>query len=204
MDSARRVSLAVGPRHEREVNQPAGVRGPKPGARGRYTAFAEAARRAVASLDREMPVLPIGSLAGGLIGGHAGTELRLRARMMATLGGTALLLSALGLYGVIAYLVARRTREIGIRVALGAGKADVLRAVLADGARLVSAGMAAGMALSLIVSPLLASGLWGVKPNQPIVIAAACGVLVLVSAVAMLVPALRACKVEALAALRYE
>ena len=171
---------------------------------GKATALVENVRRAVASLDPDLPVLPIGALADNLLGGGRGIELRLRAAVMGTLGGTALLLSALGLYGVIAYLVTRRTREIGIRLALGAGKADVLGAVMADGARLVSVGMAAGVALSLIACPLLANGVFGVKANQPVVIAAACVVLGLVSAGAMLIPALRACKVEAITALRYE
>jgi ABC-type antimicrobial peptide transport system permease subunit len=126
--------------------------------------------------------------------------------MMGTLGGTALLLSALGLYGVVAYLVSRRTREIGIRLALGAGRADVVAAVLKDGFRLTSVGMAAGVALSLVVCPLVASRLYmfGVAPDVGVVIAGSCGILAAVAVLAMLAPARRACKMEALVALRYE
>ncbi len=171
---------------------------------GDANAFAEPLRRTVASLDPEMPLQTIDVLANKLTGGSNGTELRLRAGLMGTLGGTALLLSALGLYGVVAYIVSRRTREIGIRLALGAGRADVLAAVLKDGLRLVGAGMASGVALSLVVCPLLANHLFGVTPNHPAVIAASCGILGAVAALAMLVPARRACRVQALSALRYE
>ena len=171
---------------------------------GQAGTLAETVRRTVGAVDPEMPLLALDTMAEKLTGGGPGVELRLRAGMMGTLGTTALLLSALGLYSVIAYLVSRRTREIGIRLALGAGRVDVLRAVMRDGTRLVGVGMAAGVALSLIVCPLLTKHLVGVKPNHPGVLAAACGVLALVAAAAMFVPARRACKVEALAALRYE
>ena len=133
---------------------------------GKAGTLAETVRRTVGAVDPEMPLLALDTMAEKLTGGGPGVELRLRAGMMGTLGGTALLLSALGLYSVIAYLVSRRTREIGIRLALGAGRVDVLRAVMRDGTRLVGVGMAAGVALSLIVCPLLTKHLFGVKPNQ--------------------------------------
>jgi putative ABC transport system permease protein len=171
---------------------------------GQAGALAETVRRAVAAIDPEMPLLSLDTMADRITGGPGATELRLRAGMMGTLGGTALLLSALGLYGVISYLVSRRTREIGIRLALGAGRVDVLRTVLLEGGRLVAVGMAAGVALSLVVCPLLVSRLHGVQPNRPGVIAAACAILALVAAAAMFVPARRACRVEAMVALRYE
>jgi putative ABC transport system permease protein len=165
--------------------------------------FAEPLRRTVASLDPEMPLQTMDVLAQKLTGGSNGMELRLRAGLMGTLGGTALLLSGFGLYGAVAYIVSRRTREIGIRLALGASRADVLAAVLKDGFRLVAAGMASGVALSLVVCPLLANHLFGVTPNQPAVIAASCGILGAVATLAMLVPASRACRLQALSALRY-
>jgi ABC-type antimicrobial peptide transport system permease subunit len=166
--------------------------------------FSEPLRRTVASLDPEMPVQTIDVLARKLTGGSNGTEMRLRAGLTGTLGGTALLLSGFGLYGVVAYIVSRRTREIGVRLALGASRKDVLAAVLKDGFRLVAAGMASGVALSLAVCPLLANHLFGVTPNHPAVIAASCGILGAVAALAMLVPARRACRLQALTALRYE
>jgi predicted permease len=170
---------------------------------GKATALGEQVRRTVAALDPDMPVLRLEALGDVLIGGSAGTELRLRAGMFGTLAGTALLLSALGLYGVISYLVSRRTREIGIRLALGAGRVDVLRAVIADGAKLVAAGIAVGIGLSMIVTPLLTTHVFGVKPNQPGTIAASCALLAAVAAIAMLAPARKACKVQAVTALRY-
>jgi hypothetical protein len=80
---------------------------------------------------------------------------------------------------------------------------DVLRAVIADGAKLVAVGMAAGIGLSLIVTPLLTAHVFGVKSNQPGTIAASCALLAAVAAVAMLAPARKACKVQAVTALRY-
>jgi predicted permease len=166
--------------------------------------FAATVRRTVAALDPDMPILSLDVLAESPNRGPKATRLRLAAGVMGTLGGTALVLSSLGLYGVIAYLVSRRTREIGIRLALGAGRGDVLRTVLKDGARLVGVGMTVGLAASLGVCPLLASRFVGVTPNHPGVLAAACGLLAAVAAGAMLLPASRACKVEPLAAVRYE
>jgi predicted permease len=166
--------------------------------------LSEPLRRAVAALDPEMPVQDVDLLADRITGGSNGTELRLRAGVMGTLGGTALLLSALGLYGVMTYVVSRRTREIGIRLALGAGRADVLAAVLKDGLRLVAVGMAIGVALSFVVCPLLANRVYGVTPNHPLVILASCGILASTAVFSMLYPARRACRMEALTALRYE
>lgn len=171
---------------------------------GAAAAWAEPVRRAVAALDAEMPVNSTAALVDRLTGGSTGTELRLRAGVMGTLGGTALLLSSLGIYGIVSYLVSRRTREIGIRLALGAGRGDVLRAVLADGVRLVAIGMGAGVALSLVVCPLLASQLYGLAPHHPGVIVASCAILGAVAAAAMLAPARRVSRVQAAAMLRYE
>jgi putative ABC transport system permease protein len=171
---------------------------------GQAGTFAEHLRRTVSALDPEMPLQSVAVLAERLTGGPSGTELRLRAGMTAVLGGTALLLSALGLFGVVTWLVSRRTREIGIRLALGASRTDILRAVLKDGFRLIGVGMASGIALSLVVCPLLTNHLFGVTPNHPGVIAASCGILTGVALLAMLVPARRAARMDALIALRYE
>jgi predicted permease len=166
--------------------------------------FAEMVRRAVASLDPDMPLFSIGSLAERLTGGGNGLELRLRASVFGTLGGIAVVLSSIGLYGVVAYVVSRRTREIGIRMALGAGRTAVLASVLKDGAKVVAAGVGTGVALSMMVCPLLTNRLFGVTPNDPVVILGTCAFLAAVAAAAMCVPARRACRVEAVTALRYE
>jgi len=171
---------------------------------GRAESAAEPMRRVIEALDAELPLLNTGILADRLTGGGAGLELRLRAGLVCTLGLLALILSSLGLYGVVAYLVSRRTRELGIRLALGATRLDIAAAVVKDGGKLVAIGAGAGVALSLVVCPLLTAHLYGVKANEPVVILAACLFLAFVAAAAMLIPARRACRVEAISALRYE
>lgn len=116
----------------------------------------------------------------------------------------ALALAAVGIYGVVAYSVARRTQEIGVRMALGAGRGDVLRLIVGEGARLVGAGVAIGILLSLAISRLLSSLLFGVSPTDPVTFA---GVGVLLSAVALVasyIPTRRAMRLDPNTALRYE
>ncbi len=171
---------------------------------GKADSLADPVRRAVAAADPEMPIQSMGALAERLTGGPAAAELRLRAMVIGTLGATALLLSALGLYGVASYLAGRRTREIGIRLALGATRRDILRGILGDSLRLAAIGMAAGIVLSLIVCPLLTARLYGVKPNDPWVIAASCAILAATNIVAVWAPSWKACRLEASAALRHD
>ncbi len=129
-------------------------------------------------------------------------------RMVATLSGLfgllALALAAVGLYGVMAHAVARRTREIGIRMALGAPRRQVLWMVLRDALVMVAAGTAAGIPAALVLSKLVASLLFGVSPQDPATLAAAIVVLVAVAAAASWLPARRASTVDPMDALRYE
>jgi len=117
---------------------------------------------------------------------------------------TALVLAAIGIYGVIAYSVAQRTREIGIRMALGANRADVLRMVGRRGAILAGAGMVCGIAGALAMTRLMKSLLFGVTPTDTSTFAVVCGILILVTTAACYLPARRATTVEPLEALRYE
>jgi ABC-type antimicrobial peptide transport system permease subunit len=113
-------------------------------------------------------------------------------------------LSAIGVYGVISYLVSQRTREIGVRVALGAQRSDVLRLILGDGARLTFLGAAIGLAASLGLTRLLAKMLFGVRASDPVTLIVVTVILSAVAFLACYIPALRATRVDPMVALRYE
>lgn len=117
---------------------------------------------------------------------------------------TALLIAAAGLYGVIAYVVAQRTREVGIRVALGAQTVEVLRLIIAQGARLALAGIAAGVVAALALTRFLASMLFGISTTDPITFLAIALLIVAVAVLASYVPARRAARVDPMVALRAE
>ncbi len=125
-------------------------------------------------------------------------------RLLGAFAAVALLLSAIGLYGVIAYSVSQRTREFGIRMALGAGRRQVLKMVVRQGLKLVLAGVAIGAASSLGLTRLLSSMLYGVVPHDPAVFIGISLFLVGVALVATLLPAHRATRVDPMVALRYE
>ena len=124
--------------------------------------------------------------------------------LVAIFAGTALLLAAAGIYGVTAYAVTRRTREIGVRMALGATRNEVLRMVLRDGILTTAIGLTLGLAGSLFVTRAMQSLLFGVSPTDTVTFAVITFVLVLVTLGACWIPAHRATEVDPLVALRYE
>ena len=119
-------------------------------------------------------------------------------------GALALMLAAVGLYGTVAYAVAQRTREIGVRVALGARTSDVMRLVMRRGTRLVVAGLAFGLPLAWGASRAIAAVLPGVRDTDPLTLAGASALLALVALAATYLPARRAARVNPMVALRYE
>jgi ABC-type antimicrobial peptide transport system permease subunit len=125
-------------------------------------------------------------------------------RLLTVAGVLALALAAIGLYGVIAYTVARRTREIGVRMALGATSRDVVRLFVVDAARLALAGLAGGTLPAIAVTVLLAGTLVGVRVADPVAIGAVTVVLAVVALAAAYLPARRAASVDPLVALRAE
>jgi predicted permease len=129
---------------------------------------------------------------------------RIGAGLLSAFGALALLLAAVGLYGVIAYSVSLRTREVGIRMAVGADRSRIVRMVLAQGTRLAAAGIMVGALTSLATARVLASLLYGVSPFDPAAYAFACGLLLAVACLANLVPALSAARIDPLRALKAE
>jgi predicted permease len=129
---------------------------------------------------------------------------RLTMILLAVFAGLALALACIGIYGVIGYLVGQRTQEIGVRMALGAHRADILRLVLGEGAKMAVAGAVIGCAAALALTRLMANELFGVTAHDPLTFGIVALVLVFVALAACYIPARRAMRVDPIVALRYE
>jgi predicted permease len=164
----------------------------------------EAIRQETRTLDAQLPVLALKTLRDHVDASIDIWVVRTGARMFSIFGGVALLLAMIGLYGVRAYTVARRTREIGIRMALGADSRDALRMILGEGLILTGIGVCGGLALSLGVGKLLASQLYQVSAVDAPVFLAGPLMLGAVSLFACYLPARRAARVDPMVALREE
>jgi len=169
---------------------------------GEPSSFAPAVRAAVHALDKDLPVYGMQTMDQQLA--QATSRLRFSAVLLGVFAALALALAAIGLYGVVAYSVAARTREIGIRLALGAKREDVFRLVVGDGLVLCGAGLLVGIPGALAATRVLSSFLYQTKPGDPWVFAAVSTVLIVVALTAAYVPARRAMKVDPMAALRWE
>jgi putative ABC transport system permease protein len=165
-------------------------------------ALVSAIQRRVRDLDRNLPVYKIATMEQNL--SDSLMRRRFSMLLLAVLAGFALCLSALGVYSVIAYSVGQRTREIGIRMALGAQPDSVHKLILRQGLRPVLAGLAAGLLVSLATMRALASLLYGVTATDPPTFLAVSAVLLAISALAGAIPARRAARVDPMAALRHE
>jgi len=169
---------------------------------GDPSALVSAARQTIASIDADQPVTEIRTMDDLVAASVA--QRRLNMVLLGIFALVATALAALGIYGVMAYGVARRTHEIGIRMALGAHPSDILRMIISDGMRLAAIGMALGIMMSLATMRYMESQLYGVKAADPITLASVAIILGAVAAVACYFPARRATKVDPLVALRYE
>jgi len=164
----------------------------------------DSVRRVLREYNEKLPVLTLRTLRAHLEASPDIWIARTGARMFALFGGVALLVAMIGLYGVRAYTVARRTREIGIRVAVGATSRDVLRLILREGLAVAGVATGVGLVLSLAVGTLLASLLYEVSGSDPFVLVGAPLLLGSVSLAACYFPARGASRVDPMTALRCE
>jgi predicted permease len=172
---------------------------------GDPVALMPALERLLRELDRDLPLYNVRTLDAHVRDSVFGLmPLRMGASMAAVQGVIGLLLAIMGLYAVVSYAVARRTHEIGVRVALGAGQGDVVRLVVREGLRLTITGVVIGLAVSVGLGALLSRVLYGVKPVDAGVFAGVTALLLSVSALACYLPARRATRVDPMVALRAE
>ena len=169
---------------------------------GDPTAIAPAVREAIWGIDPEQPVAQVRPMTD-LLDAEV-FESRAQMMLLAAFAGLALLLAALGIYSVLSYAVMQRRQEIGVRLALGARRAEVLAMVAAYGLRLAGVGAVIGLLISAVAVRLLASLLFGVEPHDAATFSVVSGVLLVVASVASLAPAWRATRVDPVNALRYE
>jgi len=169
---------------------------------GDPTALINPVRNTIKAMDPTLPVFDIRSMDDHIRNGRALLGVRVGAWFAAVFGGLALLLASVGLYGLISYSVEQRTREIGIRVALGARTSSVMRLVLRQGILVATIGVVVGLGLTLLVTRLLATILYGVAPHDPAILVTVAVTLAGVAMLASFVPARRATRVDPLTALR--
>lgn len=164
--------------------------------------YAGAVRREVSVLDKDLPVSNIKFM--DEIIAKSVAQPRVYALLLGVFAGLALVLAAIGIYGVMAYSVTLRTHEVGIRMALGAQRFDVLKLIIKQGMMLALAGVIIGLIIAFALSRVLASQLYGVSSTDPVTFATISLLLILVALIACYIPALRATRVDPMIAVRHE
>jgi predicted permease len=163
---------------------------------------AETVRRRLLQIDRNLPILNAISMDQNL--GITLLPLRIAGTLIGSFGILALILAAVGVSGILAYAVQQRTREIGVRIAIGAATRDILALVLRQGYRLVTLGAAIGLAAAIALTRLFEFFLYGISPTDPITFVGVVALLALITLIASLTPARRALRIQPTEALRYE
>jgi putative ABC transport system permease protein len=169
---------------------------------GEPAALAPSVRNAVWSLDRNLPVSEIQTM--DQVIAHSTAQPRFNLFLLATFAGVALVLAAVGIYGVMSYSVSRRTHEIGLRMALGARPGDMLRLVVGQTMTLALVGAGAGLVGALALGRFMSSFLYGVRASDPVTFLAVSLILSAVALLASYIPARRATRIDPLLALRHE
>ena len=169
---------------------------------GDPSAVAPAMKQAVWSFDRNLAISQVVTMDG--VVAEANAQPRFEMLLLTIFAAVALILAAVGIYGVISYSASRRTHEIGVRISLGATRANVLLLVVRQGMRLALAGSLTGITGALLVSRLMTKLLYGVQPTDPLTFMAVAAGLALVALLACYIPARRAMRVNPVTALRYE
>jgi ABC-type antimicrobial peptide transport system permease subunit len=157
-------------------------------------------RNAVWAVDKDQPVSNMDSMEHVVAGAVA--RQRFSMLLLAVFAGVALVLAGVGIYGVMSYTVAQQTREIGIRMALGAQRGDVLKMTVKQGLRLVGLGLAIGLVAAFVLTRVMATLLFGISATDPLTFISISLVLLAVAIFASYIPALRATKVDPMVALR--
>jgi putative ABC transport system permease protein len=166
------------------------------------SSVAVAIRQAAHSIDKDLPVTDVGSLPDAI--DQSISRERFRTFLLGSFSAIALVLAAVGIFGVISYSASQRAHEIGIRMALGAQRRDVLRLILGQGTKLALRGLGIGVVLAFLVTRWIASLLYSVSATDPLTFGAVAIVLLGVAVTACYIPARRAMRVDPMVALRYQ
>jgi putative ABC transport system permease protein len=170
--------------------------------RGEPSTVIDPARAMLRDLDPDLPMFEVRSL--NQLAGNVVAQPRLYLLVLALFAGAAILLAAIGIYGVLAHTVSQRTREIGIRLALGAPRGRVVRSVVMQATLLALAGLVAGLVIAAATGRLIGGLLFGVQPVDPITYGSVAAGLTIVAMAASWIPARRASRIDPVTALRHE